>query len=438
MLSTHLIKIIMKSAQPNEGYVSDCPVLPSSLSFLNHSFLELQRLRKTGKLVRAEVYLHGLLSHLQILHRDALQNSNSVVASCIAQTMEEYEQYFGKRQLVPKEKISNAAATNVRNQLPLTLHHHNLDSLEVELDATVKKIFQSYVPLETVPSPQNKFARLLQNNSNNNMNATRRTHEHKGLASNATRIFHSATFNKENSTPSHNIRKDHHSFFPVPGEVSSSSPATKGASGAGVSCPFQESTSSKTTWKLPNLHPRQIFYGTSKSTSSSSTPSNSSLKNSTRYKTRFPSSRGDARNISRKEAQADQHSNNDLPVEDLFVSAHEKLYLDNDKTPPPRPATTSRTSSTSTRGKRHLLGGLGKRKRDKSPALNNDKSEKDRHPLLDDPRLQHLEEKMIERVLNEVLSNHIHVSWDDIAGLDFAKKSVKEMVTNSILFSVFS
>lgn len=42
--------------------------------------------------------------------------------------------------------------------------------------------------------------------------------------------------------------------------------------------------------------------------------------------------------------------------------------------------------------------------------------------------MQHIEERMAELILSEILENNIRVSWKDIAGLEFAKKSVMEIV----------
>jgi SpoVK/Ycf46/Vps4 family AAA+-type ATPase len=34
----------------------------------------------------------------------------------------------------------------------------------------------------------------------------------------------------------------------------------------------------------------------------------------------------------------------------------------------------------------------------------------------------------VENILNEIMESKTHITWDDIAGLDFAKKSIKEIV----------
>ncbi|XP_038616249.1 fidgetin-like protein 1 [Tachyglossus aculeatus] len=48
------------------------------------------------------------------------------------------------------------------------------------------------------------------------------------------------------------------------------------------------------------------------------------------------------------------------------------------------------------------------------------------HPL--DERLKGLEQKMIELVMNEIMDHGPPVNWDDIAGVEFAKATIKEIV----------
>jgi hypothetical protein len=54
------------------------------------------------------------------------------------------------------------------------------------------------------------------------------------------------------------------------------------------------------------------------------------------------------------------------------------------------------------------------------------KAEDDGEPV--DPRLKNIEPRMIEMIENEILDNGATVTWDDIAGLQFAKASVMEIV----------
>ncbi|XP_027428758.1 fidgetin-like protein 1 [Zalophus californianus] len=48
------------------------------------------------------------------------------------------------------------------------------------------------------------------------------------------------------------------------------------------------------------------------------------------------------------------------------------------------------------------------------------------HPI--DERLKNLEPKMIELIMNEIMDHGPPISWDDIAGVEFAKATIKEIV----------
>ena len=45
-----------------------------------------------------------------------------------------------------------------------------------------------------------------------------------------------------------------------------------------------------------------------------------------------------------------------------------------------------------------------------------------------DERLKNIEPRMIELIENEIMDNGAPVNWDDIAGLEFAKNTIKEIV----------
>ena len=47
---------------------------------------------------------------------------------------------------------------------------------------------------------------------------------------------------------------------------------------------------------------------------------------------------------------------------------------------------------------------------------------------LDDPRLRNLDPLLIERIVNEILDRSPAVTWNDIAGLDHAKKCIREAI----------
>jgi len=53
--------------------------------------------------------------------------------------------------------------------------------------------------------------------------------------------------------------------------------------------------------------------------------------------------------------------------------------------------------------------------------------------LLADPRLKGCEEHMIQLILSEIIDQSLSVKWDDIAGLEFAKETVKEAIINPLL-----
>ncbi|KAL1922935.1 uncharacterized protein VTP21DRAFT_9311 [Calcarisporiella thermophila] len=64
----------------------------------------------------------------------------------------------------------------------------------------------------------------------------------------------------------------------------------------------------------------------------------------------------------------------------------------------------------------------------RNPVLSKSKpSEQDMEPT--DERLRNIEPRMIEMIQNEIMDKSQPVSWDDIAGLEHAKKTIKEVVT---------
>lgn len=48
--------------------------------------------------------------------------------------------------------------------------------------------------------------------------------------------------------------------------------------------------------------------------------------------------------------------------------------------------------------------------------------------LFTDERLKNIEPRMVELIENEIMDNGSPVNWDDIAGLEFAKKTIQEIV----------
>ena len=50
-----------------------------------------------------------------------------------------------------------------------------------------------------------------------------------------------------------------------------------------------------------------------------------------------------------------------------------------------------------------------------------------------DPRYKNVDPKMVELIKNEIMDCGQEVAWDDIAGLEFAKETVKEIVVYPLL-----
>jgi len=55
------------------------------------------------------------------------------------------------------------------------------------------------------------------------------------------------------------------------------------------------------------------------------------------------------------------------------------------------------------------------------------------NPELQDPRYKNIDTKMIELIINEIMDSGSPVHWNDIAGLNFQKKTVKEIVVLPLL-----
>ena len=51
-----------------------------------------------------------------------------------------------------------------------------------------------------------------------------------------------------------------------------------------------------------------------------------------------------------------------------------------------------------------------------------------------DERLKNIEPKMVELITNEIIDHGPSIGWDDIAGLEFAKKTVRERVLDGIRY----
>nr|XP_034191048.1 fidgetin-like protein 1 [Osmia lignaria] len=75
-------------------------------------------------------------------------------------------------------------------------------------------------------------------------------------------------------------------------------------------------------------------------------------------------------------------------------------------------------------------------KRDKEKAEGQDNkyyNETDGTAEVEDERLKNIEPKLVELIKNEIMDSKTIISWDDIAGLEYAKKIIKEVVVYPML-----
>ena len=54
-------------------------------------------------------------------------------------------------------------------------------------------------------------------------------------------------------------------------------------------------------------------------------------------------------------------------------------------------------------------------------------------PVITNEKLKHLDPKMVELIQSEIMDKGTPVEWSDIAGLDFVKVTVKEIVVFPLL-----
>ena len=50
------------------------------------------------------------------------------------------------------------------------------------------------------------------------------------------------------------------------------------------------------------------------------------------------------------------------------------------------------------------------------------------NPHEDDERYKNLDPRMVETIENEIMEKNCNITWDDIAGLEFAKKTINEII----------
>ncbi|KND01439.1 uncharacterized protein SPPG_09101 [Spizellomyces punctatus DAOM BR117] len=153
-----------------------------------------------------------------------------------------------------------------------------------------------------------------------------------------------------------------------------------------------------------------------------------------------------ARDSDEEESEEDAFNRRSNPSSDGFMTGGEKLALDNlTKNRGRIPPSSGRGGATLTKRKKHL-GTNGRRF--VSPLLNRDEenstsSTRARKYLPQsaqsqegeevDERLRNIEPRMIETIMNEMLDKVAQVTWNDIAGLELAKSTIKEIVVFPML-----
>lgn len=60
----------------------------------------------------------------------------------------------------------------------------------------------------------------------------------------------------------------------------------------------------------------------------------------------------------------------------------------------------------------------------------NGEDKKTEHELeiMQDERYKNLDPRMVELIENEIMERQIKITWDDIAGLELAKKNIQEII----------
>jgi len=147
-----------------------------------------------------------------------------------------------------------------------------------------------------------------------------------------------------------------------------------------------------------------------------------------------------------------QNTNSGSKPTNSFKTAHEQLFIDqqNKKQRGGGGASSSNSSITqaSYGGNRKTLGTRpGPAAGFKPPVKQDEEQSKEQqklpaaggsegnpeNPELQDPRYKNIDTKMIELIINEIMDSGAPVHWNDIAGLHFQKKTVKEIVVLPLL-----
>ncbi|TPX67716.1 hypothetical protein SpCBS45565_g03600 [Spizellomyces sp. 'palustris'] len=153
-----------------------------------------------------------------------------------------------------------------------------------------------------------------------------------------------------------------------------------------------------------------------------------------------------ARDSDEEESEEDASNRRSNPSGDGFMTGGEKLALDNmTKNRGRLPPNSDRAGATLTKRKKHL-GTNGRRfvppllNRDEESSTSSTRARKsvpqsahsqDGEEV--DERLRNIEPRMIETIMNEMLDKVAQVTWNDIAGLELAKSTIKEIVVFPML-----
>lgn len=135
-----------------------------------------------------------------------------------------------------------------------------------------------------------------------------------------------------------------------------------------------------------------------------------------------------------KRAASPQFSNEDSKTEksafDSFRSARDELYIQEMK--------RNKSAPKKTLGGRSAVNSqfVCPFKRDKEKSVqsyNNPLQNKTNTEEVEDERLRNIDANMIELIRNEIMESNKTITWDDIAGLEFIKKIIKEVVVFPML-----
>jgi len=141
---------------------------------------------------------------------------------------------------------------------------------------------------------------------------------------------------------------------------------------------------------------------------------------------------------------------NERKSKDSFISARDKLEKDDKTKGITRSGGTANNAQhnarpSGLRGSKRAFNppfkdkddGRGQRKKSRREDEEEERKASESNPLLDEllanEKLKFIDPIMVERIVSEILDHSPAVEWDDIAGLAFAKKCVKEAVVLPLL-----